>query len=181
MVGLAIRIAIELVLVVVLSFFASLFWQSLACRRFTRRYAQDQEFMDRFVSGLNAEKPFSERVADLKAFEGNWALNMMIISKTVFESVSAMQTWGLLVCVAVLVGSYFLGLVYLGVNVGVFLFWALAGLSSSAARNTALGDVLSLAQILYCWKRDDRAAYEAFLDQAWGVQKVASSLDRHAT
>jgi hypothetical protein len=181
MVGLAIRIGIELVLAIVLSFFASLFWQALAHRRYTRRCAQDQEFLDRFVKTLNSEKPFSERVADLKPFRGDWAGNMLLVSRVILQSGSAMRFWSLLVCVAVLVGSYFLGLVYLGVNVALFLFWALVGLSSPAARNAALGDLLSMAQILYCWKRDDTAKYEAFLEGAWGVRKLCNSLDRYAT
>jgi hypothetical protein len=180
-VGLVIGIAIGLVLAMVLSFFASLFWQAVAHRRYTRRCARDQEFLDRFVKTLKSERPFSERVADLKPFRGDWAGNMLLVSRVVVRSGSVLRFWSLVICVAVLVGSYFVGLVYLGVNAALFLVWAVVGLSSPAARNAALGDLLSMAQILYCWKRDDRARYEAFLGRAWGLHKLRNSLDRYAT
>jgi len=179
MAGLGIRIAIEVALAAVLSFSSVGFWQVVKGRRYGKRLAQDQEFLDNFTQRLNSDKPFSERTSGLQMIRDSWAFNMLLVTKSELQALGMLRNLNLVVCLAILAGSFFLGIVYLAVNIFLFMFWALTGLSAAAQNNT-LKMLLSMAQILYCWRRDDKDGYEAFLEDAVGVRKLASSVERYA-
>jgi len=178
--GLAIRIGIEIALVALLSFSAVGFWQTIKGRRYRKRITRDQEFLDSFIKTLNSEKPFSERTSEMEPIRGDWAWNMLLATRSDLGALSTLRNAYLVVCVAILIGSFFLGLVYLGINIAVFLFLAMPGVSGPA-QNDALKQVLSIAQIMYRWKRDDRHGYESFLREAIGVRELASSIERYTT
>lgn len=178
--GLVVRILIELALAPVLLFFALWFWQAFHRKRYIRRLAQDQKTLDEFVQALNSESPFSERAAILEPVNGNWALNMLLVTKSDQQAIGTVQVISVLVCAAVVVGSFFLGPVFLAANLGLALLPALIG-AGAATKNSALGEILSMALIIYRWKQADPESYRRFLLEAVGIHKLDSAVERLAT
>jgi len=174
---LIVRVAIEIVIAGILFVAAMWFWQSVKSRGYLKKCCQDEALLNRFLSELNDQKPFSQRTSQLQAFEGNWALNMLLRTRVSRGAFGAMKTMTLVVCLALIGLSYFLGLIFLAINVAIFLLWGIPG-AFGAAANAALQDILSMASIAYRWKREDPLSYQEFLAQAYGLHKIDAALDR---
>ena len=179
--GLLLRIIIEIPLALILFFVGGMwFWQAVKATGYMKACFQDEPFLDKFFDSINSEAPFSERTAFMEPIQGNWALNMLTVMKANTGALSAMRWVTLILSLAIIGGSYFLGLPFFAINLALFLFWALPGPLDGAVRN-ALQDILSTAQIAYRWKQDDPEGYSDFLKQAWSLEKLDAALSRHAT
>ena len=178
---LLIRICLEVGIAAGPLLFVSLgFWQPVRSRRLTRKYCQDQGFLNRFIQNLDAESSFSERAEKLEQFRGDWAWNMLLVTNTNVQSLSILRTLNLVIALLLVAGSYFLEPLFAAVNVAVFLLWALLPATGAASQN-ALTEILSMAQISFRWRRDDPAGYREFLSSATGLAKIDVALDQYAT
>jgi hypothetical protein len=77
------------------------------------------------------------------------------------------------IVVALLVGSYFLGPVYLAVSIVAF-FVSGVGSIGSAARKNALDHILAIAYLLHRWHVEDPTACEQWIQQAYTLKPLYS-------
>jgi hypothetical protein len=180
MMDLVVRIGIEIVFVLVLNFSAMGFWQSVATRRVFSKSLADQDFLDRVISALNDEKPFTERARDLRMLQGGWANNLAAVLQVQTESLSRARSLHLIIALAVLIGSYFLGIVYLCINVGIFFLLGLFGRTRSSVR-IAYRDTVALAVILYRWRHENPKEHASFMESGWTLRELNGAVERHAT
>ena len=176
--ALIIKIGIECALMVPLLVLSQMFWSNVKNMRYRRSSLQNGEFLATLIKQLNDEMPFSQRVADLKPREGNWAYSMMYHTKAEFQALSTMRwIWAALI-LAILVGSFFLGWVFLALNLA--LFGALAAIGQFG-QEYALRNIVEVAAVLYCWRRDDPDGYRRFAEEAWALRTLRLAVEQHAT
>jgi len=79
------------------------------------------------------------------------------------------------VLLGVVLGSYFLGTVYLAINVIIIFLSAIPGISEPA-RDNALLQVLTLAVILDKWRAENATDCEQWIEQAWSLRPLYNAV-----
>ncbi len=177
---LLIHIGVALVLALAVSFSSLFFGSVFKTDRVRKRFLQDQALLDRYVQAMNAQIPFSQQTAEMaNPRGGHWMIDLGAWSRAETETKGLANTVTAAIALAVIVASFwFLGLIYGIVNVGLALtFFVGSSPSTEDVRKT----VLFMAQIIYCWRRDDPDALRSFVQDAHGTAKLVSSIERLAT
>jgi len=147
------RIAVEVVLGLITFFAGGLFWQLRKRARFLAEAIRSQPLLDQFISRETLESA-SPMVTPFAEKQLTYALNVQYVVDA--DAASQRRTMFMLifVLVAALVGSDFLGIVYLAINIVVFFISASSPISPSA-RSNALQHILALALILHRWRTEN--------------------------
>jgi hypothetical protein len=147
------RIAIEIVLGLITFFAGGLFWQLRKRARFLAEAVRSQPLLNEFISRqtLESASPMVTPFAEKKL---TYALNVQLVVDADAASQRRTMLMFVFVLAATFVGSYFLGLTYLAINIVLFFFSALSPISPSA-RSNALQHVLALALILHRWRTEN--------------------------
>jgi len=147
------RIAVEIVLGLITFFAGGLFWQLRKRARFLAGAIRSEPLLNEFISRetLQSASPMVTPFAEKKL---TYALNVQLVVDA--DAASQRRTMCILVLIltAAFVGSYFLGIIYLAINVALFFISALSPISPSA-RSNALQHILALALILYRWRAEN--------------------------
>src|SRR5437773_9613108 len=147
------RIAIEIVLGLVTFFAGGLFWQLRKRARFLADAIRNEPLLSQFISRetLESASPMVTPFAEKKV---TYALNVQLVVDADAASQRRTMFIFVLILAATLVGSYFLGIAYLAINLALLFFSAFSPISPSA-RSNALQHVLALALILYRWRTEN--------------------------
>jgi hypothetical protein len=87
--------------------------------------------------------------------------DIMIIFKASVTALERTRNMVLVPTIGLLIGSYFLGSIFLLVNIGIFFVMAFPGLSGSSVKNL-LSDVYAIMLRVHKWRRVNDAACEDF-------------------
>jgi uncharacterized membrane protein YwzB len=148
-----VRIAIEIALGLITFIAGGLFWQLRKRARFLAEAIHSEPLLQQFISRqtLDTASPMVTPLAEKKI---TYALNIQLVVDA--DAVSQRRTMFIFVFIltATLVGSYFLGVWFLAINV-VLLFLSAFSPISPSARSNALQHILALALILHRWRAEN--------------------------
>ncbi|MDP9236699.1 MAG: hypothetical protein M3P30_04750 [Chloroflexota bacterium] len=179
--GLAVHIGVEIALAVVVLFSSMFFALGFKTDRMRKRLMQDQGLLDRYIQSMNERLPFSQQTVEMvKPRSGHWMTDLGAWSKAETQTKGLANTVTAAVALAVIGSSFwFLGPIYglISLAVGVLLF-----MGTSASTEDVRQTVLVMAQIVFCWQRDEPESLRTFADDhAQGIKKLLSSVQRLAT
>jgi hypothetical protein len=149
------RIAVEILLGLITFFAGGLYWQLRKRAKFLAEAITCQPLLDQFISRetLEGASPMVTPFAEKKV---TYALNVQLVVDADTASQRRTTFIFVLVLAATLIVSYFLGMVYLGINIVLFFISAFSPISPSA-RSNALQHILALALILHRWRAENPA------------------------
>src|SRR5262249_58210303 len=130
-----IRIVIEIVIAILLLIVGNTFWEFPKRVTFLKRAISDQQFLLSFLAPVTFDSLSPAITAYGDQCDGNYMISMGALAHAdrVSQRRSKLVTGA--VVLALLVGSYFLGLVYLAISAAVFLVSALGSIGSAARQN----------------------------------------------
>ena len=163
------QITIEIILAVVTFFAAYAFWEFSKRAGLLKRMIYDQLFLEDFIS---REMLISPPAAILPFAEKNkvgYIVNVGVVLKADSNSQRLGALLFVMVLAAVLIGSYFLGIIYLCINVTLFFLAALMPVSPSTERN-AMEQVATIALILYRWHLEDGVQCDQWIERAQNLK-----------
>jgi len=168
-----IRIIIEVVIAILVLMVANTFWEFPKRAKFLKRAISDQQFLLSFITPgtFDSLSPTITRYAE--HCEGNYMVSIGALSQADRASQRRLKVLTGAVVLALLVGSYFLGPVYLIVSFVVFLLSGI-GPIGAAARKNALNHILEVSFLLHRWHLQDPAACEQWVQQAYALKPLYS-------
>jgi hypothetical protein len=166
-----IRVAIEIVLVVLLFLIGVGFWNCAKSPRFLLRLLSDYDVLRRFYLNMKREQfertvvPFPP-AAESATPEVAFPVTIASYIRASLIALSRTRNMLSVPIVGILVGSHFLGSPFLLINLAVFLLLALPPLSD-AAQNNAFSDIATLALYVYKWNQIDEEECRWFCNERW--------------
>ena len=147
------RIAVEIVLAIITFFAGGLFWQLRKRARFLAEAIRSEPLLNQFISRetLDSASPMVTPFAEKKV---TYALNVQLVVDADAASQRRTMFMFVLILAATFVGSYFLGVTFLVINLVLFFLSAFSPISPSA-RSNALQHILALALILHRWRTEN--------------------------
>jgi hypothetical protein len=167
-----IRIAIEVVIAILLLIVGNIFWEFPKRAKFLKKAISDQQFL-LLLLAPGAFDSLTQAITRYAECDGNYMASIGALAHADQVSHRRLKFVTLAVVLALLVGSYFLGLIYLAVSIAVFLFSGL-GPIGSAARKNALDHILALGYVLHRWHLEDPTGCEQWVQQAYTLKPLYS-------
>jgi hypothetical protein len=166
-----IRIAIEVLFAIILLMVGNTFWEFPKRAKFLKRAISDQQFLLSFITPamFDSLPPAITQYAEQS--QGNYMISIGALCQADRVSQRRVKFIHGAVVLALFIGSYLLGPIYLAVSVVVFLFSAL-GPIGSAARTNALAHILAIAFILRKWHLEDPSGCEKWVQQAYTLKPL---------
>lgn len=166
-----IELSIEVILAIITLVAGSFFWQIPKREKFLMRTIHDGQFLSQLISARALDDPSPRVTAFTKRLPQGYALNIQMVISSDQQSLRISKIILGSVAIAAFVGSYFLGVPYLVLNLVVFLLPALAGVSRQARANAAQ-QILALAVILDRWRVENSTECEEWVKQAWSLRPL---------
>jgi hypothetical protein len=167
------RIAIELILSVAALLASYSFWQVRKRDVYFRHMMRDQHFLETWFSAYRTT--FAKMRDPVIPFEGKngipYMLTLGVVGRADRAAIRLLYLSFGVPLAAILIGSYFLGLPYLAVNVALSCLSALAPLCRPA-KESALTDILEVAVVLRKWDTENASDCEKFVQQAWALKPL---------
>ena len=159
------HIAIEIILAIIAFFAAYAFWEFSKRAGLVKRMIHDQAFLETFISKEMLTNPSPAKLPYLEKNQGGYLVNIAVAVKADSQAQRLGAILFLAILIAVFVGSYFLGVTYLCVNVTLFFVAALMPVSPSTERN-AMEQIATVASILYRWNLEDSVKCCQWIERA---------------
>jgi hypothetical protein len=168
------KILIEIALAVIIFFAGGLFWQLRKRAKFLRAVIGSESFLVKFISrsALDTASPMITPFADKKLTYG---LNVRLIIDADIASQRRPMIIFVLVIVAALVGSWFLGVVYFVVSLMLF-FVSSASPISDSARSNALQHILAIALILDRWHAENSPECDEWIQRVPSLRPIYNAV-----
>jgi hypothetical protein len=137
-----IRIAIEVVIAILLLMVGNTFWEFPKRAKFLKKAISDQQFLLSFLTPVTFDS-LSPAITQYAQCDGHYTASIGALAHA--DQVSQRRSKFITgaIVLALLVGSYFVGPIYLAISIAVFLLSGL-GRIGSAARKNALDHILAL-------------------------------------
>ncbi|MBZ5555052.1 MAG: hypothetical protein LAO21_20240 [Acidobacteriia bacterium] len=169
------RIIIETFLAIASFWMGSLFWQLMKRSKFLKSIVCDQPFLEALISQNNLESPPQRLIPYALKNDVGYFVNMMAIIES--DRISQQRTkriTGLLLLV-IFIASYFLGDLYLFINITIFLllFWVPVAQST---KFNAIEHVLALALILHRWRRENEAQCNQWVEEVRSLHPLYNAV-----
>ena len=168
-----IRIAIEVVIAILLLMIGNTLWEFPKRAKFLKRAISDQQFLLSFLTPVTFDSLSPAITAYADQCDGNYMVSMGALAHADRVSQRRVKLLTGAVVLALLVGSYFLGPLYLAISIAVFLFSALGSIGS-AARTNALDHILAVSYILHRWHLADPVGCEKWVERAYTLKPLYS-------
>lgn len=170
-----ITIILEIIIIVVLAFAGYSFWQLIKRGQFLKATLANQCNFEDIITldrlhGLISANPlylqktelgYSIIIASLIESDKSSQHRMLFI----FGIISSLLLWV----------SYYLGEVYFIINSGVLILLYLIPISSSAQVN-AFQYILTLAAIIYKWRKEDIKSCDKWIEMAWSLKNIYTAV-----
>ena len=171
------HIIIEIVLALVIFLAAQAIWQIRKREKFLKHVVCNPPFLESIITRERLANP-PERISIFaQKNEVGHILNM----KCVVDADRASQRHAAMVftviVVVILIGSYFLGVVYLLINL-VFLCLAASVPISRSAQSSALEHVFTIALILHKWRLENPSECDQWIDYAKSLRPVYDAVKK---
>ena len=150
-----IQIAIEVVIAILLLMVGNTFWEFPKRARLLKRAISDQQFLLSFLTPVTFDS-LSPAITQYSHCDGHYMATIGALAHADRVSQWRLKFITGAVVLALLIGSYFLGPIYLAISIAVFLLSGLGGIGS-AARKNPLDHILALAYLLHRWRLEDPA------------------------
>jgi len=142
------------------------FWQLRKRERFLRRAIRTPEFLESLISRKNLASPPPRVLAFVQQkSELGYVLNMKCLMDADRASQRQVTILFSAVVAAIFVVSFFLGLVYLVINVVLFFLMASVPIESSAQSN-AMEHIFTVGLLLHRWRLYNAKECDEFVENA---------------
>ena len=164
-------IAIEIVLVIVTLVAGRLVWQFWKRDQFQQRVVHDAEFLSRLITPCALDSPPSTSLRYLQRLPQGYAVNVQLVLVADRRATRILKIFSCGLIIVVLVGSYFLGLLFLLANALLFFVLGLEP-ASEQARTNALSTILEIACILDRWRAENPEECDEWIKIAWSLRTL---------
>ena len=147
------------------------FWQLRKRERFLKDAIRTPAFLESLISRERLTSPPPHVLAFVQKNEVGYVLNMKCVMDADRASQRRVAILFSAVIAAILVGSYFMGLVYLAINVVLFFVTASVPIASSAQSN-AMEHIFTVGLILHRWRLEDAKQCDEFVEHAWSLRPL---------
>ncbi len=171
-----VRVGLEILIAIATFAFSGFFWPLVKRQALLKKLVHDQDFLRSLtreaVSGpLPSGHPYAEKHPQ------GYAVNVLLLLESDKRAIRGLQLRFGVPLIVLLGGSYFLGPVYLLVNLGISALLALVPLGESG-RASAIAEVLTLARILYRWHEENPQESDEFVKEAWSIRELYQAVVR---
>jgi hypothetical protein len=176
-----VHIIIEVVLGIVMLYTGQTVWQLYKRERFLKVAIRTPEFLESLISEESLGNPPPRLMAFTQKQQIGYVLNIKCAVDADKISIRRLAIPFGVAVAAILVGSYFIGPVFLAINVLIFILTALIPLDPSA-RSTATDFILTIGLILHIWRLEDAKQCDEFIAEAWSLRplyEAVSKAQRH--
>ena len=147
------------------------FWQLRKRERFLKEAIRTPAFIESLISRERLASPPPRVLALVQKNEVGYVLNMKCVMDADRVSQRRVTIFFGVVVAAILVGSYFIGLVYLAINVALFFLTASVPIASSAQSNAA-EHIFTVGLILHRWRLENAKQCDEFVESAWSLRPL---------
>jgi len=169
------KIVIEIVLGILVFFAGQTFWQLRKREKFVRSAIQVPEFLQTIVSKERLSSPPPHMLAFVQGSE--YALNIKCVIDADRASQRRVAISHGFVIAAIFVGSYFMGPVYLGIN--VIMFFATKSIPiASSVKGNAIDHILTLGLILHRWRLVNAKECDEFVEHAQTLRPLYNAVQK---
>lgn len=157
-----IKIIIEIILGFVLLGVSSAFWNCVKSPKFLAKLLGDYAELKKFYNHLGVEKieQESEKVAPINEKLG-FSTNIVLWMKASISALDRTRNMLAVVIIGILIGSYFLGNIFLFINIALFIVMAFLGIAASA-QNNIFSDIHTMMLNVYKWDKVNHSECEHF-------------------
>ena len=157
-----ISIVIEVILGFVLLGVSSAFWNCVNSPKFLAKTLGDYDELKKFYDHLGVDKirQEGEKVNPINEKLG-FSTNIILWMKASISALDNTRNMLVLVIVGILIGSYFLGNVFLFINIVLFIIMAFPNIAASA-QNNIFSDIHTIMLNVYKWNKVNHSECERF-------------------
>ena len=174
------NIAIEIVLSIIVIFIGINVGNIYKRNKLIRKTMQDDIKLNKLIKSMYSDGVFNAAPEEIsitgRFYTDNYLINIMNeiqSSKVALDKARNMLLIGLIIILAV---SYYIGNIYIIINLMLFIIIALiTPLGESAIKNAYL-DVRSISWNLYHFYREQPKECEAFIKEAYSLEKVFKAI-----
>jgi hypothetical protein len=173
------RIVIEIALGVGMLRAASTFWQFQKRKRYWKEAMQNPTLLASLISRERLEDPPRDVLffARTPKKEVGYIWNVKCLMDSDKNAVRRCTIFYLIAIAAILVGSYFLGVVYFVINAVLMLLTTFVPISTETKSDAALS-IFALGLILHKWRLNSAAECDQFIEQARGFRVLYEVVKR---
>ncbi len=171
------KILVELALFVITFAAGSIWWQLRKRGTFVRKVVKDEILLKNVISKDALANPPAQILPYIQRNEIGYFLNIDVVLRADQTSQRIPMLVVTVVLLLVFVGSYFVAVIDLWINLGVLLLVGLAPIMDSA-RHNADEQVLTLGVILHRWRTENAPECDAFVAQARSLEKLYDTVKR---
>lgn len=157
-----IKIIIEIILGFILLVVSSSFWNCVKSPKFLAKTLGDYDELKKFFHHLGKEKieQESEKVNPINDKSG-FSANIILWLKSSISALDKTRNMLLVVTIGIFIGSYFLGNIFLLINVVLFFIMVFPSISADA-KNNIITDIHTIMLNVYKWNKVNQAECEHF-------------------
>ena len=154
-----IKIIIEIVLGVILLVISSGFWNCVKSPKFLAKTLSNYEELKKFFDNFVKDK--IEQESDVVDPKIGFSSNIILWMKASMAALDRTRNIMLFFIIVILIGSYFLGIVFLLINIALFFLMAFPSIAASA-QNNILSDIHTIMLNVYKWNKVNHGECEHF-------------------
>ena len=146
------------------------FWQLRKRDRFMRQAIRTPAFLESLISRERLASPPPRVLAFVQQqSELGYVLNMKCLMDADRISQRRVAIFFMAVIAAIFIGSYFMGLVYLAINLVLFFLTASVPIASSAQSN-AMEHIFTVGLLLHRWRLHNAKECDEFVEHASSIR-----------
>lgn len=154
-----IKITAEIILGFILLVASSGFWNCVKSPRFLGKTLGDYGELRKFYHFLGRDRIKQESGVVDPHF--GFSVNIIIWIKASMSALDKMRNMLLIIIIGICIGSYFLGNIFLSINIVLFFGMAFSGISDSA-QNNVFADIHTIMLNVHKWNEVNQAECEHF-------------------
>jgi hypothetical protein len=157
-----IKIVIEIILGFILLGISSAFWNCVKSPKFLAKLLGDYGELKKFYNYLGAEKikQESEKVAPVNEKLG-FSTNIVLWMRASISALDRTRNMLAVVIIGILIGSYFLGNIFILINIVLFVAMVFPSISADA-KNNIMTDIHTIMLNVYKWDKVNHSECEHF-------------------
>lgn len=154
-----VKITIEIILGFTVLGVSSAFWNCVKSPKFLAKLLSDYDELSKFYHYLGKEK--IEQESEKVNPKIDYSLNIAIWIQASISALDKTRNMLLVAIIGILAGSYFLGNIFLFINITLFIITAFPSISAPA-QNNIFSDIHTIMLNVYKWNKVDHAECERY-------------------
>ena len=172
------KIIIEIFLLVGLSFCSIYYWVIIKRHREMKKILENESKMitlENLVKVMEEDGVFQHKGKDISAqgmfYTDDYAQNIRSEINSSYHAFEKVKTFMTILIFLIIIGSYFLGIYFCVINIGVFLLFSFLTLPPSGLLNIVV-DLRSFAWNLYHFHHSKPKECEEFVGEVWALKNL---------